>query len=112
MFKVHIDTQSAIQMLRTTLDSGYLNEGEQVYDLRDWLKKYFNEKNIVLTNSCTSALTMALILSGVKTSSRAAPPVIIFPNPNITLYFYNLVLELHKLQQIQNLIPRCPTCHI
>ncbi len=65
MFKVHVDAESAISNLTKTIRSGYLNEGEEVYEFRDWLKQYLTEENIVLTNSCTSALTLALKLSNV-----------------------------------------------
>jgi dTDP-4-amino-4,6-dideoxygalactose transaminase len=66
MFKVHIDEESAIRELRKTLNSGYLNEGEQVRKFTSFFSNYLEEENVVMTNSCTSALTLSLILSDVK----------------------------------------------
>ena len=66
MFKVHVDTDSALQQLKTVLDSGFLNEGESVIKLTEFFTSYFNHKNVVPLNSCTSALTLALKLSGVE----------------------------------------------
>ena len=70
MFKVHIDKDAAIQILNSVLDSGFLNEGAQVQDFLEGLRKFHNFNNIVLTNSCTSALTMALKLAGVDHGSE------------------------------------------
>jgi dTDP-4-amino-4,6-dideoxygalactose transaminase len=66
MFKVHMDTKSAISNLQKVLDSGFLNEGEQVMELTTHFSKYFNHNSIVPLNSCTSALTLALKLSTVN----------------------------------------------
>jgi perosamine synthetase len=66
IFKVHVDTESALKQLKTVLNSGFLNEGETVTELTEFFKTYFNHKNVVPLNSCTSALTLALKLSGVK----------------------------------------------
>jgi len=65
LFKVHIDANNALTELEKVLTSGFLNEGEQVTELTNLLKKYFDIDNLVLLNSCTSALTLALKLSGV-----------------------------------------------
>jgi dTDP-4-amino-4,6-dideoxygalactose transaminase len=45
--------------------SGYINEGLQVTRLNEELSKYLRVKNLVLTNSGTSALTLALKIIGV-----------------------------------------------
>ena len=66
MFKVHVDSKNAINCLETVLRSGYLNEGEQVKQFKKWLESYLEVDNIVLTNSCTNALTLALKLSNVN----------------------------------------------
>jgi dTDP-4-amino-4,6-dideoxygalactose transaminase len=65
LFKVNIDANNALKELEKVLNSGFLNEGEQVTELSNLLKKYFDIENVVLLNSCTSALTLALKLSGV-----------------------------------------------
>lgn len=65
MFKVHIDKESALRNISSVIDTGFFNEGVQVKQFSESLSRKLGIKNIVLTNSCTSALTMALKLSGV-----------------------------------------------
>ena len=65
IFKVHIDVPSAMKEVETVLSSGFINEGEQVTRLSNHLSDYFNHKQTVVLNSCTSALTLSLKLSGV-----------------------------------------------
>lgn len=66
LFKVHVDKRAAMSVLRDVLNSGYINEGQQVSDLTSAMRKFFGTDRLVLTNSCTSALTLALQLSNVK----------------------------------------------
>lgn len=66
LFKVHVDAPSALKELETVLTSGFLNEGEQVTKLTQYLVDYFNHSQTVVLNSCTSAITLALKLSGVN----------------------------------------------
>ena len=65
MFKVHIDKKQAMSNLNKVLGSGFFNEGIQVKEFERKLSKKMNIENILLTNSCTSALTLALKLSNV-----------------------------------------------
>lgn len=65
MFKVHIDEEAAVTEIRKALGSGYLNEGEQVKKFTSFFGNFLNEENVVMTNSCTSSLTLALVLSNV-----------------------------------------------
>ncbi len=65
MFKVHIDTKPLIKKLEPVLNSGFVNEGEQVTELTNFFCDYFNHDKVVALNSCTSALTLALKLSDV-----------------------------------------------
>ena len=65
LFKVHINSDHALGLIKKVLDSGYINEGEQVTEFQEQLKKYLKVENLVLLNSCTSALTVALKLCGV-----------------------------------------------
>ncbi len=65
MFKVHIDVDGALGHLRDVLTSGYINEGIQVAEFQRALTKLLEADNIVVVNSCTSALTVALRLCGV-----------------------------------------------
>jgi dTDP-4-amino-4,6-dideoxygalactose transaminase len=65
MFKVPIDTDAALQALREVFVSGFVNEGLQVLDFQRAVSQFLGAEQLVLTNSCTSALTMALELCGV-----------------------------------------------
>lgn len=65
IFKVHVDVDGALENLKTILTSGFLNEGECVTRFNEFLSSYLHHKNVILLNSCTSALTLALKLAGV-----------------------------------------------
>lgn len=65
LFKVHVDTQSALNHIDKVFNSGYVNEGMQVAELTSALQGRLVTENLSLTNSCTSAITMALKLAGV-----------------------------------------------
>lgn len=66
LFKVFTDKKKAQSIVGQVLDSGFLNEGIYVNKLSKKLKNFLNVKNIVLMNSCTSALTIAMKLSGLE----------------------------------------------
>src|SRR3990167_3866877 len=65
LFKIHVNKAVSLDYLSEVLDSGFINEGVQVNALCDALKPILGSDNLVLLNSCTSALTVALRLSGV-----------------------------------------------
>jgi len=65
MFKVHIPTEDALQAIREVFESGFINEGLQVTQFQKALSSYLGVNNLVLMNSCTSALTTAYKISGV-----------------------------------------------
>lgn len=65
LFKVHLETETALENLRHVFFSGFVNEGEQVIELEKELSSFLKVQNLVLVNSCTSALTMALRIIGV-----------------------------------------------
>lgn len=65
LFKVHLDADQAIQNLQSVFSSGFINEGEQVIQLERELTAFLNVQNLILVNSCTSALSMALRIIGV-----------------------------------------------
>ena len=70
MFKVHIDTEAALAGLREVFESGFVNEGTQVARFHKALSDYLGVTQLVLMNSCTSTLTVALKLCGVGPSSE------------------------------------------
>lgn len=65
LFKVHIKKEEALLKIEKVLDSGFINEGETVNEFLSELKKYLGVQNLILVNSCTSALTIALKICGV-----------------------------------------------
>ena len=64
LFKVFIP-KDAEQKLKNTLSSGFLAEGKKVQIFAKKISKYIKNPNVVLTNSCTMAITMAYKIAGV-----------------------------------------------
>ncbi len=65
LFKVHAPVEDALHQLELVLRSGFINEGAQVVELTAALQKKLDTERLLLTNSGTSALTLALKMSGV-----------------------------------------------
>jgi perosamine synthetase len=65
LFKVHMPIDDALAGVREVMASGFVNEGQQVTDFQNALMSFLGVQNLVLTNSCTSALTMAYKMAGV-----------------------------------------------
>lgn len=76
LFKAHILVDEALEQIRVALASGFINEGVQVSELTQALRRALGAERLVLTNSCTSALTLALRLAGAgMTSDVIATPI-------------------------------------
>lgn len=65
LFKVHVSKEAALSEIGKVLDSSHINEGVQVTQLTTELSKLLESDKLCLLNSCTSAITIALKLSGV-----------------------------------------------
>lgn len=65
LFKAHVPVDGTLEQIKEVLTSGFINEGVQVTRLTEALKQELETEQIIMTNSCTSALTMALHLAGV-----------------------------------------------
>jgi perosamine synthetase len=74
LFKVHMPVDEALVAIREVLESGFVNEGQQVTDFQNALAGFLGVRNLVLTNSCTSALTMAYNMSGVGPGTEVITP--------------------------------------
>lgn len=74
LFKVHIPIEESLTEINSVFKSGFVNEGQQVLDFQKALENFLDVKNLVLTNSCTSALTLAYKLSGVGPSTEVISP--------------------------------------
>jgi dTDP-4-amino-4,6-dideoxygalactose transaminase len=68
LFKVHTP-KGVMNNIKEVFDSGFINEGIQVTQLTQQLQSILNSNKLILTNSCTSALTLALKLAGVTPHS-------------------------------------------
>lgn len=64
LFKVHMP-ESAISAVADTLRSGFLGEGPRVKEFEAALGARFDNPRVLTTNSCTSAIQLALRLAGV-----------------------------------------------
>ena len=60
LFKVHMSDVD--QDILATLHSGYIGQGTKVQEFEDRLRGHFGTCNVVTTNSCTSAMQLALQL--------------------------------------------------
>lgn len=66
LFKVYLEKEDALSQLEKVFNSGFINEGMQVNQLKSELHKVFDTEYVVPMNSCTSALTVAMRLAGVS----------------------------------------------
>ncbi len=65
LHKVRMEPSVAHE-IKKVLYSGFVGQGNQVERFEQALKPWIESENILTVNSCTSALTLALRLSGVK----------------------------------------------
>ena len=73
LFNTHID-KSALKIIRKTLKSTFISEGRFVKDFELNLKKKLKWTNPITVNSGTSALHLALIVSGIKKNDEVIIP--------------------------------------
>lgn len=73
IFKPYISYDS-IKLVEKTLQSGYINEGENVIKFEKLFSNKFKIKNALTVNSCTSALHLALVLCGIKQNDEVILP--------------------------------------
>ena len=71
LFKVFM-SKYASQRVAKVLSSGYIGEGPLVKEFEDAISHYIGNPNVVCVNSCTSALILALRLSGVRVGDFVA----------------------------------------
>ena len=74
LFKVHIDIEDALNRIRKVLESGFLNEGREVLQIRQMLRDIWGLENVTMTSSCTGSLIMALKIAGVKSGDEVIAP--------------------------------------
>lgn len=64
LFKVYMD-ETVDERLKPVLHSGYIGEGEQVKAFTEQCAELLQNRLVLATNSCTSAIEIALRLAGV-----------------------------------------------
>ena len=64
LFKVHMPDDVSAPLLET-LHSGYIGEGPRVKDFEAAVARFLHTNNVLATNSCTSAIQLALRLANV-----------------------------------------------
>ena len=65
LFKVHVQNSKALKAIRRVFESGFINEGMQVNELTSKLSDFLQTDRLLLVNSCTSAITLALALEDI-----------------------------------------------
>lgn len=69
LFKVHMP-KGVMEPLKKVIFSGFVNEGAQVSQFENKLRKMIGNPLTCATNSCTSSLTLALKIAGVCPGSE------------------------------------------
>jgi len=64
LFKPLIEVDRSLSAISEVLLSGFINEGTQVVELTERVQDLLGSDHVILLNSCTSSLTLALKLSG------------------------------------------------
>ena len=70
LFKVHVPQHAS--MIEAVFQSGFINEGVQVNELKNKLRTRWNTEFLELTNSGTSALTLALKAANINSGDVVA----------------------------------------
>lgn len=93
LFKVHVDVPAALKKVEEVLRSGFINEGKQVTELTEAMQHELKAKNLLLTNSCTSSLTLALHLCDSLKSGEVitTPMTCVATNTPIMTSGYDIV---------------------
>jgi perosamine synthetase len=74
LFKVHVDVDDVMPRLKKVLESGFLNEGREVIEFKELLKKRLKTDKVTMTSSCTASLMMGLKIAGVKPGDEVIAP--------------------------------------
>jgi perosamine synthetase len=80
-------TEQAKHYVKEVLDSGFVSEGSYVQKFEDRLTQIFGYDYAVAVNSCTSALHLALILSGVGEGDEVILPAQTFVATGHTILY-------------------------
>ena len=76
----HLPTisKNIIELCDDSIKSGWLTTGPKVKEFEEKLKNYLNSEYVIALNSCTAALHLGLISSGIKSRDRFIVPTYTF----------------------------------
>ena len=77
-FHKPVISKTSDEILKDTLAAGWLTTGPKVKQFESILCDYLNVKNVVLVNSCTAALHLALAAKGVSNGDKFIVPTYTF----------------------------------
>ena len=70
--------ENTIKKIETVLSSGWITTGKKTHLFEDRLCKYLNAKHVIALNSCTSALHLGALASGLKQKDMFIVPTYTF----------------------------------
>ena len=73
-----IFSKKTIDEIDSVLSSGWVTTGEKTHSFEQNLSQYLNVKNVVAVNSCTAALHLGAIASGLKSGDLFIAPTYTF----------------------------------
>ena len=91
-------TDEAKRLVAECLDKGMVSEGEYVDRFGRELQTMFGLPNITLTNSCTSALHLALVLAGVREGDEVILPAQTFVATGLVILYQKAVPVFADIQ--------------
>jgi len=73
-----IFSKKTVDDIESALSSGWVTTGKKTHIFEEKLCKYLNAQNVVAVNSCTAALHLGAIVSGLKSSDMYIAPTYTF----------------------------------
>ena len=77
-FNRQIMPDSIDEILTESIKNGWLTTGPVVQTFESMLKKYFDSENVILVNSCTAALHLAIAAKGFNKNDKFIAPTYTF----------------------------------
>jgi len=90
IFKPNI-SEDAIKAVTKVLRSGWIGLGPKTKEFEDKFAKYVGAKYAIALNSCTAALHLALIISGVKEGDEVITTPLTFVSTNHVILYLRAI---------------------
>ena len=91
IFRPNLRTNEILEELRPVFESGWVGLGPKVAEFEKDIGAYLGNPNIVATNSCTSALHMAVRFLGLAPGTRVLTTALTFVSTNHVLLYEGLI---------------------